>query len=94
MFKKTNIIKFILLFSCIISVCVSTFNINAQQYIDYNSQSAYYSYEYNGYNELATAPDGYTAKKSDRIHRTSGKIISYSFCGKSCANKLSKHFGR
>lgn len=43
----------VLLFS-IISVPVS-----AEKYASYGNNSQYYSYEYNAYDELATAPDGY-----------------------------------
>lgn len=63
MTKRINILKFILLFCCLISVAISSLSVKAQEYIDYQSQSAYYSYEYNCYNELSTSPDGYIAKK-------------------------------
>lgn len=36
----------------------------ADEYADYQSDTAYYSYEYNGFDELSSAPDGYIAKNT------------------------------
>ncbi|MBO4734589.1 MAG: YIP1 family protein [Clostridia bacterium] len=60
---KRTVFGFVLSFICLILLFSPVINVSAQVYSDYQSKSQYYSYEYNCYNELSPAPDGYTASE-------------------------------
>lgn len=57
--KIIRILAFILCISIILSI-----NVTAAVYSDYQNQSPYYSYEYNAYDELCSAPNGYYPSKT------------------------------
>lgn len=57
--KIIRILDFILCISIILSI-----NVTAAVYSDYQNQSPYYSYEYNAYDELCSAPNGYYPSKT------------------------------
>ena len=54
-----KIIKALCLFLCLLSIISVT--VSAEKWENYQAKSPYYSYEYNSYDELTAAPDGYTA---------------------------------
>ena len=60
---KKTLFGFVLIVLCLIILMTSGFTASAQKYINYQEKSQYYSYEYNCYNELSPAPDGYVASE-------------------------------
>lgn len=62
MLNKKIALRFLLLFLSIM-VILPTVSASAETYIDYESQESYYSYEYNGFDEIVLSPDGYYADR-------------------------------
>lgn len=63
--KLKKFIAFLLMLSVF-----APFSATAAGFGNYQSQSKYYSYEYNAYNELTSAPDAYTATEIIRLSDT------------------------
>ena len=84
--KKRVITRFVPALICFLLILSGGMTALAQRYINYQGNSSYYSYEYNCYQELSPAPDGYQANEvfycSDAgIDMTDSKLVDLYFDG-------------